>query len=645
MIAEVGIFSLILSLIFSLYGSVSYIFSNLNKRFQLEISDQVKISNLIFLFTLLSFACLIYSFLISDFSLNVIKNNSNSQLPLKYKFTGVWGNHEGSILLWLLVMTFFCFLFSKVKTINLNLKKNILSIQIILCFFVCLFVVMTSNPFEKTFPPAIEGADLNPLLQDPGLIIHPPFLYLGYVGFSIVYSIAVGVLLTKEKSLEFVKVIKPWIFISWTFLTFGIGLGSWWAYYELGWGGFWFWDPVENASLLPWLTASALLHTIVMTEKNHTFLNWTLLLSIITFSLSLLGTFLVRSGVLISVHAFANDPTRGIFIIILLAIVFGFGIGMFLKNYKKFSLTDEIMLLSREGAISLNNIFLLSISFTILVGTIFPLFAGVLFDSKISVGAPFFNSILSPIIVPLMLGMILGPYLNWRKDDFYKILERLKLLLLLLLFLGILVWYLNHKGPVIAIVFFILSLWVIASSIFELYNHVFQNIKKKKRKIFNIPIKILSQTFAHMGIAFLIFGATGSSVLKEEKIQFQVKGEIIEINNYKIKFLDVVDVEGPNYISKTGNFEIYKGKKFLNILKPEKRFYYAGKQTTTEAAIHSTLLGDLYIAIGDKNSSSKIEAWTTRIWYNPFTVWIWIGVLFLVFGGIFSMIKSLKTRK
>ena len=329
MFAELGIFFLILTFLISSLGFVIPLyFGNLNQPI-----TQTKISKLIFCCTFSSFFLLTYCFITSDFSLEVVQKNSNSQLPMIYKITGVWGNHEGSILLWLLIMTFFGLLLSNQKKINTKLKEITLSIQNTLIFLFSSFILWTSNPFERTFPPSIDGADLNPLLQDPGLIIHPPFLYLGYVGFSIVYSLALAILILNQNKKEFFENLRPWIFISWTFLTCGIGLGSWWAYYELGWGGFWFWDPVENASLLPWLTASALLHTVIISSKNSSLQNWTIFLSITTFLLSLLGTFLVRSGVLVSVHAFANDPTRGIFILLLLMIVTGIGFFFFLKCF------------------------------------------------------------------------------------------------------------------------------------------------------------------------------------------------------------------------------------------------------------------------------------------------------------------------
>ena len=637
MIAEFGIFFLIISLVLSGFAGTSFVYNFSKENFEIQNIFQKKICELFFISVLISFSCLSYSFLYSDFSLEVVTKNSNSQLPLIYKFTGVWGNHEGSILLWLLVMSLFGFLFSRQKTKYLEFQKNALGTQNILCFLVCSFVVFTSNPFQKNFPPSVEGADLNPLLQDPGLVIHPPFLYLGYVGFSIVYSISVGVLLSSDKKFKFIEILKPWVLISWICLTCGIGLGSWWAYYELGWGGFWFWDPVENASLLPWLTASALMHTIVIAEKKNVFLNWTIILSLITFSLSLLGTFLVRSGVLVSVHAFASDPTRGIFIILLLILVSGFGIFLYLRNMNYFINENNVNFFSREGAISVNNIFLISLSFTILVGTIYPIFSSIIFKSKISVGAPFFNSILTPVMIPLIFGMIIGPFLRWGKDDIYKLALRIKEALFFIILVSIVIWYLNYKGPVLSILFFILSSWICVGSITEIIENVQNNLKLKKKRF--LSSKVFSQSIAHIGIALVIFGATGTSILKEENIQFQEINEVINVDDYDVKFLGVERVVGPNYLSQMGKFEVSKNNKIVKVLKPEKRFYNSGNQITTEASILTTFKGDLYIAIGEKNLLDD-DAWTTRIWFNPYTVWIWIGVVFLVLGVTISLIRS-----
>ena len=640
MIAEFGIFFLILTLLFSSLGFLSPLLSWANKKFVYISQEQISVLN--FFFTLLSFLCLTYSFISSDFSLLVVSSNSNTELPFIYKITGVWGNHEGSILLWLLVMTFFGFLFSLQRTKEKNIKKNSLCIQNTLIFLICLFVIFTSNPFDRIFPPEIEGSDLNPLLQDPGLIIHPPLLYLGYVGFSIVYSISLAVLIFNFKSETFVKVLKPWVFASWTFLTLGIGLGSWWAYYELGWGGFWFWDPVENASLLPWLTASALLHTIIISGKKKLLLKWTLLLSVITFTLSLLGTFLVRSGVLISVHAFANDPSRGVFILLLLLAVCSIGLLFYVKRSTYFKQSKSINVISKEGAISLNNVFMLTLSFTILLGTIYPLISSVFFNTKISVGAPFFNSILAPITIPLVLGMIFGPFLKWGTDDVFNLLSRLKVLLISFLVISMIIWYLNYQGPIISILFFILSSWLITSSLFELSKFF---VFRPSFQIKKIPLKNISQLIAHIGIGLLIIGATGTSILKKEKIQFQDLNQKISISNFDVKFEGIKNVEGPNYLSQVGVFSIYKDKNYIKTLYPERRFYNSREQVTTEAAIHSTFTGDLYIAIGEKNTESNTLSWTTRIWFNPFTLWIWIGVLFLGIGGLISLTKSLRESK
>ena len=636
MISELGF--LFLTLVFVL-SSLSLIELLVKRNFFPIFSfEQRKLSITIFYLTLSSFVCLAYSFMNSDFSLNVISKNSNSQLPYIYKFTGVWGNHEGSILLWLLVMTFFGFLFSEKTQAKDDFKNQVLKIQNSLCFLIVSFILFTSNPFEKTFPPPIEGSDLNPLLQDPGLAIHPPFLYLGYVGFSIIYSISIAALSCKQ-TVSFIKILKPWVFISWIFLTCGIGLGSWWAYYELGWGGFWFWDPVENASLLPWLTATALLHTIVIADKKNLLINWTIILSILTFILSLLGTFLVRSGVLVSVHAFASDPTRGVYILLLLSIISAFGFVKYFKNFNKITNQQQIPLVSREGVISLNNIFMLTLTFTVLLGTIYPLFSSVLFNTKISVGAPFFNSILAPIMFPFVFGMIMGPFVRWGKDDLINIVDRIKVLLLSLIMISFVIWYLNYKDPVLSVIFIILGCWVILSSIYEIIQSI-----KINRKLSSIPKKMLAQVFAHIGVGLLIIGSTGSSILKKEKIQFQEIGETIKIKDFNVQFKGVKKIEGPNYISQMGVFKIIDdNNKIVTTLKPEKRFYNSGSQVTTEAAIYSTLLGDLYIAIGDVHSD-KIK-WTTRIWYNPYTLWIWIGVFFLAMGGAFSFHNSLRRKK
>ena len=641
MIAEYGLVFLILSMLLSafqfllpLYQSVAY--PNGAKKITISVERN---SELIFYTTLVSYSCLVYCFVVSDFSLQITSQNSNSQLPLLYKVTGVWGNHEGSILLWLLVMTFFGFLFSKHNFKNSFLKTNTLIVHALLCFLISSFIFFTSNPFERIFPPSIEGKDLNPLLQDPGLAIHPPILYIGYVGCSVVYSLAIAFLFSKDSSKEFIKILKPWVFLSWSFLTLGIGLGSWWAYYELGWGGFWFWDPVENASLLPWLTSTALLHTIIVSERKKKLLSWSISLSIITFCLSLLGTFLVRSGVLTSVHAFANDPSRGVFILCLLVFISGAGGILLYKNLHKYSDQNNVHLLSREGAISLNNIFMLTITGTVLLGTIYPLFTDAFFEKKISVGAPFFNATISPLVIPMVLGMILGPLMKWGRDDLKQIFFRLKPVIFINFLLMLLVWYFTYRGPVVAVIFIALAIWLATSSLFEIYQLVLINLKKKKS--FNIPLKTVSQALAHFGIAILIIGATGTSILKKEHIQFQEVGEVISTSGYEVKFMGVSKEIGTNYKSDFAKFELYKNGELVSVLNPEKRIYNFGKQVTTEAAIFSTLLGDIYISIGDNNSG----LWTTRIWFNPYTIWIWLGVLFMFIGGLISLKRSFKELK
>ena len=643
MIIELGLVFLILSVILSFFQFSHSIYQNLFKNDVFPYGITIKTARYIFFCTLFSFICLTYAFIVSDFSLVITSTNSNSQLPLIYKITGVWGNHEGSILLWLLVMTFFGFIFSKHKIKDFDLKNIILSIQGALCFLIGLFILTTSNPFARSFPPNVEGRDLNPLLQDPGLAIHPPFLYLGYVGFSIVYSMALGVLLKQKLNRDFVLLIKPWIYISWIFLTCGIGLGSWCAYYELGWGGFWFWDPVENASLLPWLTGTALLHSIVVVEKKGELITWTLLLSILTFSLSLLGTFLVRSGVLVSVHAFANDPSRGLFILLLLIIICGLGFYIFIKYYKNFTDSKFIEPVSREGAISLNNIFMVTIAGTILLGTIYPLIADAFFKTKISVGAPFYNTVITPFIFPLIMGMMIGPFLKWNKDDIFKLVSRLKFLIVSIFIITLFFWYIFNKGPVISIVFFTFAIWLITSSVYEIFSISRIQFLNKKRNFLRIPGKIIAQSIAHIGIAFIVIGATGGSVLKEEKIQFQRIGQIVEVSDYQLEFEGVNKKNIENYRSDFATFKLYKNNQFIKLLHPEKRYYNSGNQVTTEAAIYSTIFGDVYVAIGERNQSFKdVQSWTTRIWFNPYVLWIWLGHLIMSIVGIISLIQSSK---
>ena len=645
MIAEYGLFFLILSILFSSIQILRPL-SNVMlkaKYFQNDESFDVKLTNLIFFSTLASFSCLTICFLNSDFSLNVISSNSNSQLPIIYKFTGVWGNHEGSILLWLLVMTFFGFLFSKQEIVDKKLKMNVLILQGGLCFLIGIFIIFTSNPFWRSFPPPIEGRDLNPLLQDPGLAIHPPILYLGYVGFSIVYSLALSTLIKKDISLDFIKLLKPWVFLAWSFLTLGIGLGSWWAYYELGWGGFWFWDPVENASLLPWLTGTALLHSIIVAEKNKKLITWSIVLSIVTFCLSLLGTFLVRSGVLTSVHAFANDPQRGLFILILLVVIVGLGLFLYWKYSGKLTENKSIKLVSREGAISLNNIFMLTIAGTVLLGTIYPLFTEAFLNKKISVGAPFFNKTIVPFVLPMVLGMVVGPFLKWGRDDLLRIFSRLRTLFITMILISTVFCVIADSAPFVANLFILLGFCLAVASIFQLLEVCYINYKNGKKQIFRIPLKNVSQGIAHLGLGLFIIGATGTSILKKENIQFQHSGEAVNINDYKIVFEGVEDRTGPNFISSYATFTIFKNNELKFVLNPEKRQYNMNKQVTTEAAIYSTFLGDVYIAIGEQVIKDGKEYWTTRIWFNSYTIWIWIGIILMFFGGVISILKFLKT--
>lgn len=643
MLSNLGFYSLVFGLITSfviIFKATTLIKNN-------ENNFIININYLLFFqlfFVLLSFVFLLCSFILSDFSNITVYNYSHTTKPLFYKISGLWGNHEGSLLLWLLVLTSIIFIFV-CDTKNFDSKYKLYTILfheiIVIGFF--LFILFTSNPFEIIFPIPNEGLGLNPILQDPALAIHPPVLYLGYVGTSIIFSASLSAIINKNVTQPWAKHIKKWTFISWIFLTLGIMLGSIWAYYELGWGGFWFWDPVENASLLPWLTGTALLHSIIVAEKNKKLITWSIVLSIVTFCLSLLGTFLVRSGVLTSVHAFANDPQRGLFILILLVVIVGLGLFLYWKYSGKLTENKSIKLVSREGAISLNNIFMLTIAGTVLLGTIYPLFTEAFLNKKISVGAPFFNKTIVPFVLPMVLGMVVGPFLKWGRDDLLRIFSRLRTLFITMILISTVFCVIADSAPFVANLFILLGFCLAVASIFQLLEVCYINYKNGKKQIFRIPLKNVSQGIAHLGLGLFIIGATGTSILKKENIQFQHSGEAVNINDYKIVFEGVEDRTGPNFISSYATFTIFKNNELKFVLNPEKRQYNMNKQVTTEAAIYSTFLGDVYIAIGEQVIKDGKEYWTTRIWFNSYTIWIWIGIILMFFGGVISILKFLKT--
>ena len=621
MIPSLGNFTLWLSLFFAVFQFFS---SRKNKNIK-YISLAV-----IFLFfsSLISFFLLIYSHLISDFSVINVVQNSHTTKPLLYKIAGVWGNHEGSMLLWMLVLTLVnYFIFKLLNKKNSSFILKTLEIQAFIIIGFLLFTIFTSNPFLRVFPAQLEGLGFNPILQDPALAIHPPLLYIGYVGFSAAFSMSVATLiLNNKKNIFWYNYMKPFVIGAWTFLTIGIALGSVWAYYELGWGGWWFWDPVENASFMPWLIGTALLHSLIIVEKRKSLQAWVLLLAILAFLLSVIGTFLVRSGILTSVHTFALDPSRGIYILIFTALLGGYSLILFGVKSRKFFDNNYFSSFSKEGSILINNIFMSVVCATVFLGTIYPLLVEAFTNNKISVGEPYYNSTVIPIMIPAIIVMGIGPILSWGKEDKLKILKKIIPSVLITLIMTIAIFLFYKSYSILGFAGIILSFWIIS-------NNVLNIIRKNKACS-------MSMFIAHLGVGLLILGITGSSVWQDEKIvKMKVKNEI-KIKNYNIIFDQIVEIKGINYIAVRGNFLVRDDeKKIITKLKPENRFYPITNIFTSEASIHSNLFRDLYIVLGE---GSTTNGWVVRIYYNPLVIWIWIGSLLIFLGGIVSLNTNLK---
>jgi len=627
MMSNVGIFLLYLSLFFS----VAQIFVS-SKNAIIKLKKLNYIINGLLISSLLSFFFLIYLHIISDFSILNVFQNSHTTKPLIYKISGVWGNHEGSLLLWILVLTVFNYFIYKIynKKNSIFVLKTLQTQGIITSGFI-LFTILTSNPFEKIVLPQEDGLGFNPILQDPALAIHPPLLYIGYVGFSAAFSMSVATLSTLKSTdtIPWYTYMKPFVMAAWSFLTLGIALGSIWAYYELGWGGWWFWDPVENASFMPWLLGTALLHSLIIVEKRKSLQSWVLFLSIMTFLLSIIGTFLVRSGILTSVHTFALDPSRGIYILTFIAILGAYSLVLFGLKSRKFLDNNYFTLFSREGSILINNIFMVIICSTVFLGTIYPLLIEALTTDKISVGEPYYNSTVIPITIPAILVMGFAPFISWIKIDKQKFFKKIFPNILVVMTLTILFFLFYKSFNLTGMFGIILSFWLIYNNLSIFYN---------KRVTHSY-----SMILAHLGVGFLILGITSSSIWQTEKILKMSINNEVQLNQYNIIFKKVTEVRGPNYLAIQGVFEVYDNKKnMVVILRPENRFYPITNIFTTEASIHTNLLRDLYIVIGEGN---KNEGWVVRFYHNPLVIWIWIGTLFIFLGGIISMLNNIKKIK
>ena len=614
-----------LSLWLSLFFAISQFFvSKKNKK-----SKFITISVIgLLISSLISFFLLMYSHVVSDFSVLNVFQNSHTTKPLLYKVSGTWGNHEGSMLLWILVLTIFnYFIFKLYNEKNSIFISKTLETQAFITTGFILFTVLTSNPFEIISPTQADGLGFNPILQDPALAIHPPLLYIGYVGFSAAFSISIATLaLENNEKIPWYSYMKPFVVAAWTFLTIGIAFGAVWAYYELGWGGWWFWDPVENASFMPWLLGTALLHSLITVEKKKSLQSWVLLLSILAFLLSVVGTFLVRSGILTSVHTFALDPSRGIYILAFTAILGGYSLILFGLKSKKYLNNSYFSFFSKEGSILINNILMVVVCSSVFLGTIYPLLVEAFTNNKISVGEPYYNTTVVPIMIPAILIMGIGPILSWGKGDKSKTFKKIFPSVLLTAIITLFIFLFYQSYSLIGVVGIVLAFWIISNNIIILF--------QKRENLSNGMI------VAHLGIGLLILGITGSSVWQEEKIiQMKVNNET-NIKEYNIIFKEINEIKGPNYFALQGNFFVYdKNKNIITKLQPENRFYPVTNNFTTEVSIHTNLLRDLYMVLGEGNLN---DGWIVRIYYNPLVIWIWIGALTIFLGGLISMNSNLK---
>ncbi len=588
----------------------------------------------------LAFGCLAASFLASDFSVLNVAQNSFSTLPRRYKFAATWGSHEGSLLLWALMLAGWSAAVSlRSRNLPAPMLARVLGVMGLVAVGFLAFLLFTSNPFERLVPPAPEGRDLNPLLQDPGMVVHPPILYMGYVGFSVAFAFAIAALLGGRLDATWARWSRPWTTVAWCFLTLGIMLGSAWAYYELGWGGWWFWDPVENASFMPWLVGTALIHSLAVTEKRGTFRSWTVLLAIVAFSLSLVGTFLVRSGVLTSVHAFATDPARGVFVLAFLAIVIGGSLTLYAARAGAVGGGAAFDPISRESMLLANNILLVVAMASVLLGTLYPLVLDALNAGKISVGPPYFDAVFAPLMAPLVFLMGVGPLASWRRANLLDLWTRLRWALAISVALAaVLPFAMGRWSPLVASGLF-LALWVVAATVVT----VVQRLRGSPQPTLAAKLRANSSSWygmlaAHLGIAVFIVGVT---LVKAYEVERDVRldvGQAIEIGGYAFAFQGVTSAQGPNYQSLVGRVEVRRGGELVDVLSPEKRVYAASGQTMTEAAIRTRIRGDLYVSLGEPVSGDGTAgAWGVRIYVKPFVDWIWAGCLLMALGGFLAV--------
>ena len=635
MLIELGHFALILAFIVAILQAILPMWGAYRRNPALMgVAEPAAIAQTILLG--FSFAVLTHAFVTSDFSLRLVVLNSHTLKPMLYKVSGVWGNHEGSMLLWVLILALFG-ASAAVFGGNLppSLRARVLSVQGAIGVAFLAFILFTSNPFARLAIPPLNGEDLNPLLQDPGLAFHPPFLYLGYVGLSMSFSFAVAALIEGRVDAAWARWVRPWTLAAWMFLTIGIALGSWWAYYELGWGGFWFWDPVENASFMPWLFAAALLHSAIVVEKREALKSWTILLAILAFGFSLIGTFIVRSGVLTSVHAFANDPERGVFILMILAFFMGGALILFAARASVMEAKGVFSVVSRESALVLNNILLAVAALVVFVGTVWPLVAELFFDRKLSVGPPFFDAAFTPFFIGLAIAMPIGALMPWKRAKLARALRPLRAVMVLAFAVGALAWAMQTGRSALGPVGMMLGVWLAGGAFVDLMQRSGRGgVGEKLGRIWRLPRADWGRVTAHGGLGITIIGIAGMTAWQTEDIRVAQIGETFEVAGYSITLNDVARSEGPNYFTTMADMTVSRGGQELARLFPEKRVYPVAQMPTTEAAISNGVIRDFYLVIGDPQQGG---GWAVRTYVKPLANWIWAGAIIMALGGVLSL--------
>ncbi|MBR0848707.1 heme lyase CcmF/NrfE family subunit [Bradyrhizobium diazoefficiens] len=637
MIAESGHYALVLALALALIQSVvPLVGARLNDAALMNVARSAALAQLLFVGA--SFAALVMLHVTSDFSVANVYENSHSMKPLIYKITGVWGNHEGSMLLWVSILALFGGMVAAFgNNLPLSLRAHVLAVQAWIASAFYLFILVTSNPFLRILNPPIEGRDLNPVLQDIGLAVHPPMLYLGYVGFSISFSFAVAALMEGRIDAAWARWVRPWTLVAWIFLTLGIAMGSYWAYYELGWGGWWFWDPVENASLMPWLAGTALLHSALVMEKRNALKVWTILLSILTFSLSLLGTFLVRSGVITSVHAFATDPTRGVFILLILCLFIGGSLSLFAGRATALKQGGLFAPISREGALVLNNLLLTVACAVVLFGTLYPLAMEVLADFKMSVGAPFYNLTFAPLFALLLLAVPFGPMLAWKRGDLLGVTQRLLAAGVAGLIAVAIVWGWAHGGSTLAPLAIGLGIFVIAGAVTDLVERTglvrlpFVTVLQRAR---GLPRSAWGTAFAHAGLGVALIGIVCETTWNSEYIATMKQNDVAHVAGYELKLDGLFQRQGPNFREMIAEFNVSRNGEPVSVMTPSKRSFTTRGSSTTEAALLTHGASQLYVSLGDVTNEGAIAV---RIYHKPLVLLIWWGPVLMAFGGMLSL--------